>query len=368
MKDTTTDGWRSQLFWGASIAVVAAGCGIVDGINNFTFGISISSMSAAVMLFAAALVIAVPAFAAYRGWDWLKAAVLAIALALTVWAAASSYGTSQAGLHTATQDRQDQYLRAKEKRQKATETLAAIRETGQVDELGKLAGQADARFDEANATWQKLCKRAWLDICTTATAEKTTAVARQTATRQRLSDAKSRDKAAADIEAAEAIMNAGQTVVREENQALVWLSIALTQGGALLGGEGFALLLLGLAGRKSWRQSRRKKPHAETAPDGGGTKQPLPGNVVRLTDRRSVDTWLNRCTKSTAGGEVRGSEILRAYKRWGEADANMTAPAMRALLTSILGEERVASRTSGYAVLGLTLRSSQASAKKAAAR
>jgi hypothetical protein len=366
MKETTTEGWRSQLFWGASIAIVAAGCGIVDGINNYTFGIAISSMSAAVMLFAAALVIAVPAFAAYRGWDWLKAGVLATALALTVWAAASSYGTSQAGLHTATLDRQAQYQRASDKRQKATETLASIKETGQAGELAKLADQADARFDEANASRAKSCKKEWLDICKDATSEKTSAVAKQTSARQRLSDAKSRDKAAADLEAAEAIMNAGQTVVREENPALVWLSIALTQGGALLGGEGFSLLLLGMAGRKAWQQTRRKKARNETAPDGGGTKQPLPGNVVRLTDRRSVDTWLNRCTKSTAGGEVRGSEILRAYKRWGEADANMTAPAMRALLTSILGEGRITARTSGYAVLGLTLRSSQVQAKKAA--
>jgi hypothetical protein len=368
MKEPITDGWRSQLFWGASIAIVAAGCGIVDGINNYTFGIAISSMSAAVMLFAAALVIAVPAFAAYRGWDWLKAGVLATALALTVWAAASSYGTSQAGLHTATQDRQAQYQRATEKRQKAVETLAAIKETGQAGELAKLADQADARFDEANATWARSCKKAWLDICKDATSEKTSAVAKQTAARQRLSDAKSRDKAAADIEAAEVIMNAGQTVVREENQALVWLSIALTQGGALLGGEGFALLLLGMTGRQSWKQTRRKKARNETAPDNGGGTKRLPDNVINITDRQSVKAWLDTATIAR-GGRVRGSEVFRAYKAWNEANANMDAKTFRAILTSILGESCIEARTSGYSVLGRTLRTSQAStAKKVAAR
>jgi hypothetical protein len=370
MKEPTTEGWRSQLFWGASIAIVAAGCGIVDGINNYTFGIAISSMSAAVMLFAAALVIAVPAFAAYRGWDWLKAGVLATALALTVWAAASSYGTSQAGLHTATQDRQDHYRRASEKRQKATETLAAIKETGQAVELAKLADQADARFDEANTTWARSCKKAWLDICTTATAEKKAAEAKQTAARQRLSDAKSRDKASADIESAEAIMNAGQTVIREENPALVWLSIALTQGGALLGGEGFALLLLGMAGRKTWKQSRRKKARTETAPDGGGgTKQPLPGNVVSMTARRSVDTWANAHLASEIGGEVRGSDIHRAYKRWKEHDPSITSAEMKEILATVLkdGKGKVVMRTSGWTVRGSKLVSSQTQAKKKAA-
>jgi anti-anti-sigma regulatory factor len=90
-------------------------------------------------------------------------------------------------------------------------------------------------------------------------------------------------------------------------------------------------------------------------------------NVVPFEGARlSVKAWLD--TVTTAGGELRGSDALKSYKRWAAKVAKDTKSAdLRRILTSILGAERVVARTSGYVVKGLPIRSAAAGGVRPAA-
>ncbi len=62
-----------------------------------------------------------------------------------------------------------------------------------------------------------------------------------------------------------------------------------------------------------------------TVPPQGSTKAPLAANVVQLEARRhSVKAWLDGTT--VAGGEIRGGDALKAYKRWADSVAKGNMP------------------------------------------
>ena len=358
MKQTTIEDWRSPYFWGALGVSVAAICGSIDGINNYLYGIASNGMAAVGLLLAAALVVIIPGMAARNGWSLLKYSVLATALGLTLWAGYSNYEVTQRDLANKTGGSQAVYLRAAENYRIAKATFEASTEKGQVSQLDRLASQADARLADAATTWTKACKRSWTDACLTATADKKRAESDATAARLALSNAISRDKAEAGMKEAAAQMAAGPVTVREENPGVVYGLLALTQGGALLGGEGFALLMLGMRGRKEWLAKRRRQ--APVPPSGGGEEADA-GNVVNLDQvRASVKGWLERAAVSTPGGEMRGGEVWRLYSRSKGALDSATPADVRAALVSILGDYRVQARTSGYVVKGLELRGAQA--------
>jgi hypothetical protein len=95
------------------------------------------------------------------------------------------------------------------------------------------------------------------------------------------------------------------------------------------------------------------KPQGPT--NGGGTKRPVASNVVRLdAARHSVESWLEKST--AAGGEIRGGDAFKSYKRYaGRMASNMSAAEFKDILAEVLGEETVVQRTSGYVVLGRSL-------------
>jgi hypothetical protein len=71
--------------------------------------------------------------------------------------------------------------------------------------------------------------------------------------------------------------------------------------------------------------------------------------------KHSVESWLDMAT--VAGGEMRGGEALKAYKRnAGRMAKDMTGAELRDILTEILGQDAITQRTSGYIVQGVTLK------------
>jgi anti-anti-sigma factor len=104
----------------------------------------------------------------------------------------------------------------------------------------------------------------------------------------------------------------------------------------------------------------------KSGPDGsqgGAPKRAIP--LAARFDRasHSVKVWLDGATMS--GGELRGGDALRSYRRWAEKmgqDASGTE--FRKHLTAILGGDRIVPRTSGYVVNGIQLRAALEAGKK----
>jgi anti-anti-sigma regulatory factor len=97
-----------------------------------------------------------------------------------------------------------------------------------------------------------------------------------------------------------------------------------------------------------------KKSPAEGGP-GGAAKRAIP--VVPRFDRasHSVKVWLDGATAQ--GGELRGGDALKSYRRWARKIGQDVDPAdFRKHLAAILGPGRIMPRTSGYIVRGLQLR------------
>ena len=112
------------------------------------------------------------------------------------------------------------------------------------------------------------------------------------------------------------------------------------------------------------KSARKAKPQGE--PD-GGSRLPVPSNVVSINAaKNSVKGWLNANT--VAGGELRGGEALKAYKRYaGGMGQGMKPGDLRQILAEILGAGAIEARTSGYVVRGVQLRIAAAEGQKAAA-
>ncbi|MGO9543607.1 MAG: hypothetical protein ACLPPF_02275 [Rhodomicrobium sp.] len=360
--NSTTLGWRVTIVTGATLALLACAAAGVDLANNYAFGITISPMFAAVTVIAAIGVIVIPAVATILGWCWLKRIATAAVVAMTVWCAWNAYGTSQGNSALAAQTRQEQYLKAVDKEKRAKAVLENIKETGDAEELGKAANEADTKLAEAEAASKHDCKKPRSDACSRAAEAKKQAEAERKLARERSSQAKARDKAKVDLAEAEAKSATGAALVREESPVLTWLGILLTQAVALLGGEGAALIGAGWSARPARALKPRKA--AAPVPPRGGKPEPLPDNVTHL-HQHSVKAWLDGATQG--GGELRGGEALKAYKRWaGRTATDMTAKELRSILTALCGSA-VEVKTSGYVVRGISLRAAGATQAKAAA-
>lgn len=84
--------------------------------------------------------------------------------------------------------------------------------------------------------------------------------------------------------------------------------------------------------------------------------EPIGAKVVALdAAKHNVKAWLDAAT--VAGGQLRGGDALKSYKRWPERLAkDIDSAQLRRILSGILGAERIISRTSGYVIQGLQLR------------
>jgi anti-anti-sigma regulatory factor len=104
----------------------------------------------------------------------------------------------------------------------------------------------------------------------------------------------------------------------------------------------------------------------KSGPDGsqgGAPKRAVPIATRFDAASHSVKIWLDRAT--AAGGELRGGDALKSYRRWARKLGQDADPAeFRKHLASILGPGRIMPRTSGYIVRGIQLRGVLESGKK----
>ncbi|WP_127078315.1 hypothetical protein [Rhodomicrobium lacus] len=357
---TTTPGWRVQLGTGAVLFAMAGAATAIDLANNIEYGATYSTELAAIMGLAAVGLVAIPTAASALGWSRHLKLATALCVVLTVWAAANAYTAKQGAAILTAEGAQARYAAAQADAKRARETLAAIAERGQAEELTRLLADA--------AKVRKAACRYSGTACDTAQASERTLT-------QRLSDAKARDKAEATLALAEGKAEAGpaeasmlatviaahvgadaSSVARWISVILAGLSITVTQALALMAGYAASLIGGALAMRKAAAPKARRERGAP-APT-GGTKEPLPANVVTLdAHRHSVKAWLGEAT--VAGGEMRGGEALKAYKRWaGRMADSVDAAQIRSILAELTGA--VERRNSGFVVRGLSLRTASA--------
>jgi hypothetical protein len=349
-----TTAWRAQLAAGITLAFMAVTAMGVDLVNNTVYGWSISAQMAVILGLAALGVVALPTAASALGWSKHLRLATFVCVALTVWAAFHAYSAKQDGSILKTETSQVSYVSARADADAARADLKRITELGDVGELQSLITQAKAASERA-------CWNRWSATCEPAK-QKVEALT------TRLSDAKARDKLTAKLAEAQQKLASGPAKFDGDNaedermsgRILTWISILATQLFALLGGR--AATLIGSA-YQARRNSQQKPPKDRTqkpaGPSGGGQKKAPRSNVIPLNaEKHSVQAFVRRKTIAVAGGEARGGDLLQAYKRYaGPVGRHMTAPQFRAILTDLRGQRAIKKRTSGYAVLGLQLKS-----------
>jgi anti-anti-sigma regulatory factor len=96
---------------------------------------------------------------------------------------------------------------------------------------------------------------------------------------------------------------------------------------------------------------------------GGAPKRAIPIAARFDAASHSVKVWLDGAT--TSGGELRGGDALKSYRRWAKKMCQDADPAeFRKHLAGILGDDSIVPRTSGYVVNGIQLRAAIESGKK----
>ena len=100
----------------------------------------------------------------------------------------------------------------------------------------------------------------------------------------------------------------------------------------------------------------------------GGSHGGAPKRAVPMVTRfdaasHSVKVWLDAAT--VPGGEIRGCDALKSYRRWAKKMCQEADPEeFRRNLTGIIGAGRIVPRTSGYVVRGIQLRGAIESGRK----
>ncbi len=390
--NSATTAWRAQIAWGVLLAIAAGWAVSVDVQNNYEYGRNISEQAARGLVLAALLVAILPGAASFHRWTPIMRGATGICLGLTIWAAAMNYGNGGGAIISAAMLAKHDYTSAKADETRARQTLASIKEEGQVDELAALLKKASEATKKAKEEQVKQCKFYWMDDCTKAKEAEAKVEAAETALMSRLSAAKSRDKADVDLKVATSKLaelgakpDAGKGVEAnmvttliakqlgaDDSSVMRWAIFAVEaalivamQAAALL--FGYAVELIGdgwkARPRREQKPGKAKKPVPAGKPT-GGTQAPLPANVVPLdAHRHSVKAWLDGAT--VAGGMLRGGEALKAYKRFaGRMAKDVTGAELRSIMEALL-PGAVEPRNSGFVVRGLQLRTAPAAFQSA---
>ncbi len=307
-----------------------------------------------IKVIAAFAVPAIPAVASKRGWCHLKRLAAAAAVAMTVYSAYSAYTAGQANTSLASQTVNLNYEMAKAKETRANEVLTRIKVEGSVKELGAMAAQADAKLADAGRAVEKACKKSGSDACMLAKAEKKTADGEAKLAHERAGQAEARDKAEADLAAAQAEAKGGRIAERQESGVLTLLSIVLTQLVALLSGEAFAMIGAASAAHKAAGEAAdAAKPRKPAAPapkqrrhaTAAAGQRHAPANAQAFG--RSVAQDRDGARRRAEGWRgPQGLQALRGRKQdHGE---------LRSILAQVYGDALTA-RNSGYVVKGVQL-------------
>jgi hypothetical protein len=267
MKTNNTKPWLLRACLGTALLAFAIPADGVDVANNYAYGITWNTEAAIIMVIAALCVVVLPA-AIGAGASWVLAPVAAVCIVATVYCADKAYNHGQAENVAAKASIHEQYATAQKRKARAEAALESIKETGDAETLARQANAADAIVKDAARKVDTDC----LDNersrrCKTAHEAKAAADAKAEQAGERLSNARARDKAQADLKAATDDQKAGDAPVPEQDKVLTWVLIGLTQAIASLGGIGAGLIHGALRDRPR-RKVARKEPEAklEAAP------------------------------------------------------------------------------------------------------
>ncbi len=364
MNHDTTIPWWVKLTIGITLGVAAVTGISVDLWNAWLYGETTTTSLAVLAATAAGLVVVLPV-AITLGAPRVLWLLQIACIGTTMYCAYQYYSTKQTASITNTAAIHEKYSSAAENKRLAREVLKQIKEGGNVEELGKLAANADANLADTVASIKKNCagKREWTDSCTAAKSAKAKADTESTTLHTRLYDAKMRDAAQATLAKAEEKQEAGDAPVREADTGFLIWALLLVQGIASLGGIAAKMIAEALTSRP--QKPRKASKPAREHPTDGGTKLSLGGNVYHLDAARGqVERWIDRRAIFGHGGELRGGEARKAFERY--TGQKISTERLRELLTDILPAGSIALRNSGYVITGLSLRVE--AEKKAAAR
>jgi hypothetical protein len=254
----------------------------LDIMNNYEYGLTINGYAADAFVLAALAVVAIPTGAAAIGWRKHFLVLMFVALSVTAWCSYHAYNAKQDMALLAARDSQEMHDTAKADASAARATLAEIKEKGTVEELTKLADKASKEVTLKCATRRK-------EGCTQAKDNETKLI-------ERVSNAKSRDKAQAtlaSIKIADSTRFEGDNIGTDRwmNRITTIAVILITLLVSTLGGYGAELMSEALKVEskktqaqvlKDWREDPRKVTRAK--PKGRKKAAPAPEetNVTRL--------------------------------------------------------------------------------------
>jgi len=342
---TTPLPWYVKLGIAIALGFVSLASVGIDLVNSYLYGL----MTAPAMgVLAALIALSIPllAFCIEMGAPKSLRILQIACMAAIMYCAWQYYVVSAKQNNVVATVAHEVYTSAAEEKKLALETMRRIKEHGDIEDLGKIASNADANLTEAVANVAKYCKsRRVTDDCTTAKQSKTLAENAATLAHTKLSDSKSWHAASVTLAKMNVTQTKGDAVEKEvDTYAIV---------GALIFVQIFASLM-GLATRHGQealaarpRKAKKLKAPANIDPSNGGARLIGP-NIINF----ALAEWRNART-SKATGEIRGGDAKKNFERY--TGTKITAEAFREALIALLGAEAIQANRSGYLISGIRL-------------
>jgi hypothetical protein len=347
MKSTTLP-WFVKAALGVLFIIGAFAAIGIDLFNAYLYGLTVAKTMAALAVLVAIFVPIIP-IAIACGFPRSLWLLEVVCIAAVMYFSYQYYGVSLRNNNVALTTAHEVYTTAAEEKKLAMETLTRIKEHGDIEELGKLANNADAHLVEAGANVAKYCKgRRETDDCTQARKTKTLADTAATLAHNKLSDSKAWHEAKETLAKANATQTKGDANAIEADLPATLASLLLVQFLAALSGVGATGLVEALAERAALKAVKNKAPRKiVTAPTDGGTEQTLPEGVVSITAAR----WLEN--RTVRGGEMQGGAAKKNFERF--TGQKISAAQFRAAMVALVGDA-VEPRNSGFVIKGYELK------------
>ena len=359
MKKSNTLPWYVKLSLAVCGGLLAIAAISVDLVNAYLYGATTTNTMAALAVIVAVAVVLLPMMLELGAPRVLWLLWLAC-VAATMYFAFQYYYVSAKQNNVAASNAHEVYTSAAEEKTLALQTLKRINAAGDVEELGKLANNADANLNEAVANVAKYCKsRRITDACTTAQQAKTLADTTATLAHNKLSDAKAWHDAKATLAKANETQKKGDVAEKDVDVIALIFALILVQCLAGLSGVATSLGAEALRERAALQASKAKVKHSKPeAPTDGGTHAAVADNVVSITAAR----WL--AERTLRGTGLPGGEAKKNYERF--TGQKISAKQFRDALVSLLGPDAIRAKNSGYIIEGYGLKPVTAAEKKAA--
>ena len=346
---TTTLPWYVKLalaITGGLLSIAAIG---VDLTNSYLYGLMTTNTMAALAIICALAVVILPVWLEL-GAPRLLWLLWAGCVVFTMNCAYQYYFVSATQNNTVSATIHEVYATAAEEKTLALATLKRITKHGDVEELAKLAANADANLKEAGANVAKYCKGKHVtEACTEAQTVKTLANTSATLAHTELSDSKAWHEAKATLAKAGETQKQGDATKKNVDVITMVAALILVQFLAGLSGVATSLAHQALVERAALRAAQARKPRqTQPAPTNGGTHEPVVvDNVVSIMAAQ----WLKQ--RTTHGAGLPGGEAKKSYERF--AGHKISAAQFRSALTALLGADAIQAKNNGYVVKGYAL-------------